>query len=63
MYKKMHFTLFNAITDSLELLERGDIFQAAFLLQQAQCQTEELFLEGTDADEPPTFRESSGLDP
>lgn len=44
MYKKMYFRLFNAITDVLEALERGNIWDAKRLLKEAQCATEEMYI-------------------
>ena len=48
MYEKMYFTLFNAITDALELLRQREWAEAARLLERAQGQTEELFMEGEE---------------
>ena len=48
MYEKMYFTLFNAITDALELLRQREWAEAARLLDRAQGQTEELFMEGEE---------------
>ena len=44
MYKKMYFHLFNAITDALNTLEQGNIWDAKRLLMEAQCATEELYI-------------------
>lgn len=43
-YKKMYATLFNAITDALELLEDGNLPEAKALLERAQQATEELYI-------------------
>lgn len=43
-YQKMYTTLFNAITDALNLLDEGDLTGAKALLKQAQCTTEELYM-------------------
>ena len=43
-YKKMYLTLFNAITDGLEALTKGDILAAEQLLMAAQQQTEEMYM-------------------
>ena len=43
-YKKMYATLFNAITDALELLENGDLPEAKAALERAQQATEELYI-------------------
>lgn len=48
MYEKMYFTLFNAITDALELLRQREWAEAARLLERARGQTEELFMEGEE---------------
>lgn len=45
MYKEMYYTLFNAITDSLEQMEEKNYLQAATLLKCAQRNAESLFLE------------------
>ena len=39
-YQKMYTTLFNAITDALRLMEKGNSAGAAALLRQAQQSTE-----------------------
>ena len=44
-YEKMYYTLFNAITDALRLLEREKNHDAVAVLMAAQCQTEELYIE------------------
>ena len=44
MYKKMYFHLFNAITDVLEALERGNVWDAKRLLMESQCATEEMYI-------------------
>ena len=44
-YEKMYYTLFNAITDALELLEQEQSADVAIRLATAQCQTEELYME------------------
>ena len=48
MYEKMYYTLFNAVTDSLEELRRMNFGSAARLLEEAQRRTEELYLAGGD---------------
>ena len=40
----MYLLLFNAITDALALLEKGNVWDAKKLLVQAQQDTEEIFL-------------------
>lgn len=43
-YQKMYTTLFNAITDALRLMEKGNSAGAAALLKRAQQSTEELYI-------------------
>ena len=51
MYKKMYFRLFNAITDVLEALEQGNIWDAKRLLMEAQCAAEEMYISAEDDEE------------
>lgn len=45
MYLKMYTTLFNAITAALKMLPKGDCTAAArFILEDAQRETEEMFM-------------------
>lgn len=44
MYKKMYLHLFNAITDVLGVLEKGNIWDAKRLLMEAQCAAEEMYI-------------------
>ena len=44
-YEKMYFTLFNAITDALRLIDAEQYADAAICLAAAQCKTEELYIE------------------
>ena len=46
MYKKMYYTLFNAITTALDQLERGVVPAAVLTLKTAQMDSEDLFLDG-----------------
>lgn len=43
-YEKMYYTLFNAITDALRLMEQEQYADAAIRLAAAQCETEELYI-------------------
>ena len=43
-YEKMYYTLFNAITNALRLMETEQYPDAAILLAAAQCETEELYM-------------------
>ena len=45
-YQKMYLLLFNAITDSIECIERLDFGKAKELLIRAQQNTEEIFMQG-----------------
>lgn len=49
MYKKMYLTLFNAITDALRLMEKGNPAGAAEVLKRAQQSTEEIYIEAGEA--------------
>ena len=44
-YQKMYLLLFNAITDSIESIERLDIGGAKEILIQAQQDAEEIFMQ------------------
>ena len=50
MYKKMYNILFNAITESLNLLSEGDTAAAAWRLDEAQRETENHVMEGAEAE-------------
>ena len=50
MYRKMYYTLFNAITDALSAMEQQNYGQARELLIAAQQQSEEIFMD-SDEDE------------
>ena len=43
-YPKMYSTLFNAITDAIEAIRRGDTAAAMEILIRAQQTTEELYI-------------------
>ena len=43
-YKSMYLLLFNRVTDALGEIERGNMERARELLQQAQLETEELYI-------------------
>ena len=45
MYQKMYTTLFNAITEALQFLSEGDQTTAKWLLEEAQRETENLFMD------------------
>lgn len=45
MYKKMYFTLFNAITDATRQLERRKYQAAITTLKEAQIETEDMFVD------------------
>ena len=44
MYQKMYTTLFNAITDALELMEDHEFEAAHLKLMAAQRESEELYI-------------------
>lgn len=44
MYKKMYHTLFNAITDAMELIEQQKYQEALNLLEGATRSTEETYI-------------------
>lgn len=44
MYKKMYLTLFNAIIDVLELMEKQEYLKATILLEQACRDAEEIYI-------------------
>lgn len=47
MYKKMYLTLFNAITDALELMKKGNSAGPAALLRP-QRSSEDIYIEGKE---------------
>ena len=47
-YQKMYYLLFNAITDALNLADRGKLAAALELLRQAQSTTEEMYMEAAE---------------
>ena len=49
MYRKMYYTLFNAITDALEELECANYGTAKQRLIRAQQDTEEMYLGDADS--------------
>lgn len=44
MYEKMYYTLFNAITDAMELIEKQNYQEALILLEQASREAEEIYV-------------------
>ena len=48
MYRKMYYTLFNAVTDALEAMEQQNYGQARELLMAAQQQSEEIFMDSEE---------------
>ena len=46
LYKKMYLHLFNHVTDAIRLLENSQFDKAATLLKRAQCECEDLYIEG-----------------
>ena len=47
-YHKMYSTLFNAITDALRLMEKGNSAEAIALLKQDQQSTEEQYINAAE---------------
>ncbi len=47
-YRKMYLLLFNAVTDALAELEHQNPGRAALVLQKAQADTEEMYIQGED---------------
>lgn len=47
-YQKMYTTLFNAMTDAIENIEKLNFGEAKELLIQAQQKTEELYIDAED---------------
>ena len=62
MYKKMYNILFNAITESLNFLSEGDTAAAAWRLEEAQRETENILMEW-DEDEPDRRAKGQGPPP
>lgn len=44
MYKEMYLLLFNAMTDTLKLLEKGNVWDAKKALMTAQSEAEEIYI-------------------
>ena len=44
-YKEMYLNLFNAVTDSIAEIENHNYARAKFLLQKAQAECEEIYIE------------------
>ena len=51
MYEQLYHLLFNSITDALELLEKGNIWDAKTLLKNAQCKAEDIYISYEDDNE------------
>jgi hypothetical protein len=49
IYKSMYYKLFNAATDALDALNRGDVTAAKELLIRAQQEVEGLYLDADEA--------------
>lgn len=48
MYEQLYHLLFNSITDALELLEKGNVWDAKSLLMSAQCKAEKIYISHED---------------
>lgn len=55
-YQKMYATLFNAVTDALRLMEKGNSAGAAALLKRAQQSTEEQYINTEEYNQHPPRR-------
>ena len=44
MYEKMYYTLFNAVTDAMELMEQQKYQEALTCLEEASRETEEIYI-------------------
>ena len=44
LYEKMYYKLFNAVTDALEAIGKGEFSKAENILVRAQQQTEDIFI-------------------
>jgi len=44
MYKKMYYTLFNAVSDAMDLMEAHKFQEAIMLLERASQETEEMYI-------------------
>lgn len=53
MYKKLYFSLFNAVTVAIDQLERQEFQSALTTLELAQRNCEELFMQGEGEEEGP----------
>ena len=51
MYQKMYYSLFNAVTQAIEQLERHDDQLALFTLERAQHETEDIYINGEEGEE------------
>lgn len=45
MYEKMYTVLFNAVTEAVRFLSEGDMATAKWQLEEAQRETESIFME------------------
>ena len=48
MYKKLYFTLFNAITDALDAMKEQNFGTAQNILRAAQQKAEDIYLDQED---------------
>lgn len=65
MYRKMYTTLFNAVTEALELIARAQYIDAEAVLKKAQLETEQTFIfwEEQDVSPLPAQQELSAQGP
>ena len=48
MFRKMYLALFNAVTDAIRALDRGEAVRARQILVSAQQESEEIYLQGEE---------------
>ena len=58
MYRKMYTTLFNAVTEALELMAKAQYIDAEAVLKKAQLETEQTFIFWEEQDVSPLSRSS-----
>ena len=51
LYKKLYFKLFGILSDVIELLESGNVWEAKQLLIKTQQEAEEFYIENADDNE------------
>ncbi len=49
IYEEMYYKLFNRVTDALESIERGQFTKIKEILEDAQSETEDMFISVNDS--------------